>query len=64
MATLSIETRKTRLLHHIYNRLLEDGAVDSTYEWIDVLDAIQDVVNNSEGMNDWTVTKNCELIFR
>jgi hypothetical protein len=61
MGTLSLETRKTRLLHHIYNRLLEDG---NTYEWIDVLDAIQDVVNNSEGLKEWTVTKDCELVFR
>ena len=62
MGTLSLETRKTRLLHHIYNQLLEDG---NTYKWIDVLDALDDVLqNNKIAMKYWTVTRDGELVFR
>jgi len=65
MATLSLETRKTRLLAHVYDRLLEDDAIDCTYEWIDVLDAIRDVLDgNTECMKEWTITKNNELTFK
>lgn len=61
MAKLSMETRKTRLLGHIYERLLEEGM---SGEWIDELDAIQDVLHdNTEGMKYWTVTRDCELVF-
>ena len=64
MATLSLETRKTRLLAHVYDRLLEDAEVNY-YEWVDVLDAIQDVLNdNTDGMKEWTITKNNELTFK
>ena len=45
MATLNLETRKTRLLAHVYDRLLEDAEVNY-YEWVDVLDAIQDVLGH------------------
>lgn len=65
MATLKLETRKTRLLAHIYDRLLEDGAVDNHYDWIDVLDAIRDVLDkNEEGMKEWTIAKDGGIIFR
>lgn len=53
---MSLETRKTRLLAHIYDRLLDDDAVTFS-EWIDVLDAIRDVLDNDkEGMKEWTIT--------
>lgn len=64
MASLSLETRKKRLLVHIYDRILQDENIHQI-EWIDVLDAMLDVMNgNTEGMKEWTITKDCELIFK
>ena len=71
MSALKIETRKTRLLRHIYIKLLESNLRDSYDtgdfypEWLEVLDALKDVTESNEwGMKEWTVTKNYELKFK
>jgi hypothetical protein len=61
MGKLSLETRKTRLMWHIYYRILDE--LDHT--WTGELDALQDILYKNEGgMTEWTVTKDNCLTFR
>jgi len=53
--SMSIETRKTRLLMYLYHRIQEEHPL---HTWIEELDAIDDVIyNNQDGMKEWTITE-------
>jgi len=52
--SMSLETRTTRLLMHLYNCIRDEHGL----KWMEELDAIDDVIyNNHGGMREWTVTK-------
>lgn len=62
MEKISFETRKTRLMWHLYNRLLDEELFDT---WLPEIDALQDILYKDEGdMTEWTVTKDYKLIFK
>jgi hypothetical protein len=58
--SMSLETRKHRLLMHLRDCLLEDDSL----KWLAEIDAICDVLHeNTGGMREWTVTKDGELYW-
>jgi hypothetical protein len=60
--SMSLETRKHRLLMHLRDCLLQEPRPRG--KWVEELDAIDDVLyENFGGMREWTITKEGELYW-
>lgn len=63
---MDITERQRRLILHTYNRVMGSifaGQLELA-EWVDTIDALQDcATSNTEGLEEWRVSKTGELTF-